>query len=310
MKIICEIGSNWKTFEDCKNAISLAKACGADAVKFQLYTHQELYGYPGKISGELPRDWISKLKNKADAVGIEFMCTAFSPEALKFLNFFVDTHKIASSEACYQELLLAAMSTEKPLIISLGAQSQSDILAIDNFTINYPVTFLYCEAAYPSRHSDLRKMLKLEETLNRPVGFSDHTTDVYIIPRLAYDYGAQVLEKHFNPFDYTDTPDAPHALNVEDFQAMVYNIKEQSVAELGPSRAEQSMLTTHKRRIKVTSHIKFGDRLEYGKNFGVYRSKTEDTLAAHPSLASKINGQIAQREYNVGDGISPGTNSF
>ena len=42
--IIAEVGSCWETWEHCKDAINLAKNCGADAVKFQLFNHKDLYG--------------------------------------------------------------------------------------------------------------------------------------------------------------------------------------------------------------------------------------------------------------------------
>ena len=106
---IAEVGSNWSTFDDCMRSISLAKACGADAVKFQAYSHEALYGKAAgnydagngmgysiaELKGTLPLEWLPKLKDKAHAFNIEFMCSAFSPELLDAVNPHVNIHKLA-----------------------------------------------------------------------------------------------------------------------------------------------------------------------------------------------------------------------
>ncbi len=103
--------------------------------------------------------------------------------------------------------------------------------------------FLYCEASYPARHVDTRKIRVLAEIFDEPFGFSDHTTDVYEAPLNAQRNGAVILEKHFNPFDYTDTPDAPHALNIRQFQLMVKALKGEDPV-LGPSPDEMPITIT------------------------------------------------------------------
>ena len=47
--IIAEIGSNWRTIEDCIESIKIAKDVGADAVKFQIFNFESLYGLPKKL---------------------------------------------------------------------------------------------------------------------------------------------------------------------------------------------------------------------------------------------------------------------
>lgn len=303
MKIIAELGSNWKSFDDCKDAIGLAKSCGADAIKFQLFTHKELYGFDGEMAGELPRDWLPKLKEKSDAVGIEFMCSAFSPNGILAVDPLVNTHKLASSEMCHVGMLSALSKTGKHILISTGAQSQNDIQSACDFMRDCNVTFMYCEASYPAQSVDLRKLALLEQLVGSPVGFSDHTTDIFNIPALARDYGAIVLEKHFNPFNYKDTPDAGHSLGVNAFQEMAYNVKADHVCVLGPTGSEKEMLTTHKRRLVALRKIEVGDPFLLNINFGVYRAKTEMIDAAHPSLAMRIHDTISEKSFEPGQGI-------
>lgn len=303
MKVIAELGSNFKSFDDCKNAISIAKQLKADAIKFQLYTHSELYGVPGILPGVIPKEWIPKLKEKAEACGIEFMCTAFSPQGVKFIDDFVDTHKLASSEMCHRGMLDVLRETHKPVYISTGAQTENDICTVNRYMAGCPITFLYCEAVYPSHKSDLRRILRLREITNRDVGFSDHTTDIYNLPRIAQDMWCDVLEKHFNPFDYTDTPDAPHSLNTEDFQSMIRCLQESqgfTQIMMGPTKDELPMILRHKRRIIATTEIKVGDQLRLGENCGIFRSKKSDVTAQHP-FTTQLG--LATRDYVPGDGI-------
>lgn len=301
MKLIAELGSNWKTFDDCKNAISLAKAAGADAIKFQLYTHAELYGTPGTLPGEMPREWIPRLAEKARATDIEFMCTAFSHDGVRFVDPYVDTHKLASSEMCHRGMLDALKATGKPLIVSTGAQTQRDITNVAEYLAGRATTWLYCEAAYPSRHSDLRRMAQLAALIQAPVGYSDHTLDVYNAPLIAQALGAVILEKHFNPFDYTDTPDAGHSLSTEDFLRMVHALK--GIQEpLGPTRAEMPMVLSHKRRLIATRAIALGEALT-PENHGAYRYKHQDTEALHPMVNS--NGLRTIVSINPGSPIRP-----
>lgn len=305
MKIIAELGSNYKTFEDCKNAIGLAKNCGADAIKFQLYTHMELYGLPGTLPGEMPKEWIEPLALKAKATGIEFMCTAFSAEGVRFIDPYVVNHKLASSEMCHVEMIEELCKTQKHVYVSTGGQTQSDIRMMRTYFTD--ATFLYCEASYPARHIDMRKLALLQNIAAcANVGFSDHSIDVFTTPMAALNAGAVVLEKHFNPFEYTDTPDAPHSLNCDDFKAMTrcLNGKDMKLDfHFGPTKAERPMMLRHKRRVIATKYIKKGDSFLPGVNFGIFRSKVDDEKGSHPFLIGMARDLLAPKDYIAGEPI-------
>lgn len=314
MKIICELGSNFKSFDDCKTAISLAKAVGADAIKFQLYTHKELYGIPGRtfdaggvtkeasisMEGAMPREWIEKLALKAQAEQIEFLCTAFSVDGLHFIDPFVKTHKLASSEMCHLPMLRALKAIDKPTLVSTGAQTITDLIAVRNVLRGLDVTWLLCEAAYPSRHLDMRRIPVLREIVQADVGLSDHTTDIFNIPLLAKQHGCTVIEKHFNPFNYTDTPDAPHSINIEDFKAMVEVIRSDNIPTFGPTKDEEPMITTHKRRLVVTKDVAAGELLHQGVNYDVHRCKQPEHEAAHPFLTDVFDKLKAKCDLKAG----------
>jgi len=113
--IIAEVGSNWTTLDDCIQSISSAKLCGADAVKFQAFNYDALYG-PGLMplvkghNPSLPLAWLPKLKDWADTCDIEFMCSAFSPELVEAVNPYVNVHKVASADLSHVRIFTTASS--------------------------------------------------------------------------------------------------------------------------------------------------------------------------------------------------------
>jgi N,N'-diacetyllegionaminate synthase len=303
--IVAEVGSNIRDFEDAKNSIVLAKSCGASAVKFQLYDYKALYGIDGKFDHCLLQpEWLPKLADKARACGIDFLCTAFSPEGYDLVNEFVPVHKVASAELTHLRLLQKLRTFGKPVILSTGASGEADIRQALGILAGVPVILMYCVAAYPARKVRLSTIDKMAAMFKVPVGYSDHTTDVFEIPYTACSrWHVPVLEKHVN-FVNAQGPDAPHSLSTDEFKAMVDHIHEGPGPTIGPTAEEQPMILRHNRRLIATRDIPVGDALVEGVNFGIYRSLKDDTKAASPWAIDQMNGKPVKRAIPAGDGIS------
>lgn len=304
--IIAEVGSNWASISDCMTSISQAKLCGADAVKFQAFTHEALYGELPPLGyfmkGTLPLEWLPKLKEKCDAVGIEFMCSAFSPELLDAVNKYVNIHKLASAEMNHKRMLEKLRGYSKPVIMSTGAATPSDIGVSKDWLGSTPLVLLYCVAAYPARSVDLTLIPFLKNSFQTLVGYSDHTVDSVTIPLVATKYGACVIEKHVN-FVGHNGPDAPHSLSTDEFMNMVSVLR--GGGEIRGSKQEQGMITRHKRRLIATMDIEVGATFIEGENFGIHRSLKDDTKALHPFAVDRVNGKLAKNKIMAGDGIGP-----
>jgi sialic acid synthase SpsE len=127
--IIAEIGSNWSTLGEAIGSIGIAAGCGVDAVKFQLFSHKDLYGFDGPGGGIEP-DWLPQLKEKADACKVDFLCSAFSVEGVELVDKYVHVHKIAASEAAWPQLIDMVRDTGKPAIVTAGSLSVNEIMAV------------------------------------------------------------------------------------------------------------------------------------------------------------------------------------
>lgn len=310
--VIAEVGSNWKNFNDAKESIQHAKVAGADAVKFQLFTHEELYGVKGDSlsSYELDPSWLPLLKEKADSAGIEFMCSAFSEAGVEIVDKYVKRHKLASSENNHLHLISAMLKTKKPLILSCGGSSIIDIektLAYieKNFGKNLDITLLYCVSNYPCRMHNLFNITKLKY-FGYKVGLSDHSTDVLYTPISAvYHFGIEVLEKHFRLDRIKDTPDANHSLTVDEFKFMVKSLSIDPISEDLPfrSREEKQAVLRYNRRLIATKYIKRGAKFDYGSNYGAFRSLKDDANGLGPDFP--LDSELAARDLIPGDSIGP-----
>lgn len=300
--VIAEVGSNYKSHNDLFESVAKAKAAGADAVKFQYFAKNELHGPEFELDQTFP---LEKLAEKCQATDIDFLCSAFSPEGVERVNPFVSAHKVASSEMSHIRILEAVMKTGKPMILSTGAYFLSDILRVMNFLGDYPVVPLHCNISYPTKLVDLKKIKRLLDSkvigTHRPWGYSDHTLSIDAIPAfLCGILGASVYEKHFNPFDYKDTPDAPHSLSQHEFKIMCSYLN--AVPMDGTEENEARLM--HIRRIIATKDLKPGDVLKEGVNMGIFRSRKPDANGVNPFAIKALEGKAVKREIEQGEGIS------
>ena len=222
--IIAELSANHNgSLETATRLIGMAKAGGADAVKLQTYTADTLTIdsdsedfliksglWKGKTLYELyqqahtPWDWHQRLFEEAARVGITIFSSPFDTTAIELLERLgAPAYKIASFEANDLELIANAASTRKPLIISTGLASRSDIgeaveAALSAGASRNQLALLHCLSAYPAPPEEykLDTIPKLKQEFGLEVGLSDHTIGNEIAIG-AVALGARIIEKHF-----------------------------------------------------------------------------------------------------------------
>ena len=250
---IAEIGVNHEgNILKAKEMIVHAKKAGADVAKFQTYKKELLaapnspsywslqsepttsqYELFGKYDSFNHEDYI-ELSQFCLSSGIEFMTTCFDVDSVFLMNEIVTRFKIASADLTNYQLLRAVAKTNKPILLSTGAASLSEIEEALKFiaTINDSsrITLLHCVLNYPTKLSNaqLGRILKLKEKFpSYEIGYSDHTQpgDSEIAIQAAYCFGARIFEKHFTYDKSSPGNDHYHAFDERDLRAMIENLK-------------------------------------------------------------------------------------
>lgn len=232
--VIAEIGSNWegsvtkgiKIIQECKKT-------GADVVKFQMWRANDLYSsnHPQwKVikKSELTFDKAKKLKKAADSIGIEFLCSAFYPEAINFLEKLgVKRYKIASRTCLFKdpyskETLNLEASTKKPMIVSMGMGGDKN--NIKKIFGKNEITFCYCISEYPLEF----KKINWKDAIQYD-GFSDHTIGitapiVYAVLKKQQGSKNILIEKHVKSKN-SKGPDAETSIDTEELTNLVSHIR-------------------------------------------------------------------------------------
>ena len=271
--IIAEAGSNHNSkLEFAKKMIDVAVESGADAIKFQIFTAENLYSkYTPEFSYlkgqnvyelikniETPREWIKELAKYCEEKDIYFLASAFDFEAVDLLNKYVPAFKIASFEITDLELLKYAAEKGKPMIISTGmanlGEVEDAITAIKSVG-NEDIILLHCNSLYPTPVEvvNLRAMETMRTAFKVPVGFSDHTLGIHI-PIAAVAMGACVIEKHFTLDRTLPGPDHSFAIEPNDLKEMVRCIREAEKAK-GEGIKEKSKLESEEMYVKARRSI-------------------------------------------------------
>jgi len=308
MLVIAEIGSNWKSLDTILRSIDMAKLCGADAVKLQLYDHQKLYGYRRRMAGCLEPHHVQHASERARENGLKFILSVFDPNDVWEVRSHVDYIKIASSNSSDVLLLQSAAECDRPIILSTGASSISDIRrslgtisSIRNDDMD--TTLMYCVSSYPSVENDLSVISLLRIEFGLPVGLSDHSLDVFNSPVIAKDvYGCSMIEKHFK-ISNMGTPDSGHSLGMHDFERMTRRLASGMPREMPKCEGEEHMLLKNKVRLVAIDSIDPGDTFSYGKNFGIFRSKEpcEDPMSPYEWMS--VDNAKCCGFLSIGDSI-------
>jgi len=238
--IIAEAGSNHsQKLSQAKELIDAASGSGADAVKFQLFSAQELYSKDNPIfkvmkENEFPRDWLNELINYAKKKGIIFLASPFDKKAVDLLaKAKSPAIKWASSETVNLKFLRYAALTRMPLLISTAMCNIADIyeaVEVAKGAGNQDVALLHCTALYPAKPKDvnLYAMDTLKAAFGLPVGYSDHTLGIGV-PIAAVARGACIIEKHFTLSKKLKGSDHFYALEPDELKNMVEAIREVQV---------------------------------------------------------------------------------
>ena len=242
--IIAEAGINHNG--DYNKAIQLvdsAKENGADCIKFQYHiTSAELIKAdirPGYLSQETLWDITKRIELSADEnhkiqeyckkIGIMYMSTPFSREAADILNAMnVGAFKIGPGECHNIPLLEYIAKMSRPMILSTG---MNDIESIKRsvHTIqkhDCPLMLMHCTSIYPTPYDKvhLGAITQLQETFELPIGFSDHSENIYA-SLASIALGACVIEKHFTVSSEWPGPDIGFSMDSEELSELVSGCK-------------------------------------------------------------------------------------
>jgi pseudaminic acid synthase len=274
--IVAEVSANHnQDFEQAAQLVRAAAASGADAVKVQTYTPDtltirsesehfrigggtpwdgrslyELYG-----EGSMPWDWQPKLKAIAEEEGLEFFSTAYDVTAAEFLEELgVPVHKVASFELVDVALIELLARTGKPLILSTGMGSLSEIedavAAARRGGCEEPV-LLKCTSSYPAPPDgmNLRTIPHLAEAFGVRVGLSDHSIG-FAAPVAAVALGACLVEKHFALSRTDPGLDSSFSMEPDEFRVMVDAIRaaERALGGVSYGRTEAEQKSARFRR--------------------------------------------------------------
>ncbi|GAB3443597.1 pseudaminic acid synthase [Massilia solisilvae] len=216
-----------------------------------------------------PWEWHGPIFEHCRSRGIIAFSSPFELKAVDFLESLdAPCYKIASFELVDTQLVRRAAQTGKPLIMSTGMASLSEIeTAVKTARAegNDQIILLKCTSTYPARptNTNLLTIAHLREAFGTQVGLSDHTMGVGV-PCAAVAMGATVVEKHFTLARADGGVDAAFSLEPHELKLLVEETERawQAVGTVryGGSKDEQASLK-YRRSIYISEDVKAGEAL-------------------------------------------------
>jgi N,N'-diacetyllegionaminate synthase len=253
--VIAEIGVNHNGLvEIAKHLIDIAADAGADAVKFQTFSADDLVtkdaakaSYQTRNTGstESQYEMLRALElSEADHVellghcverNIDFLSTPFGHHDADLLERIgVEAFKVSSGDLTYHDFLAHLARKGRPIILSTGMATLAEVadaLEVIDAAGAVDVALLHCVSDYPAAPSscNLAAMETMARAFGRPVGWSDHTVG-NAVGFAAVALGARIIEKHITLDVNMEGPDHAASMAPDEFRAFVAGIRTVGVA--------------------------------------------------------------------------------
>ena len=218
---------------------------GADAVKFQTHiaaaesTPSEPWRVKFSQQDETRYDYWKRmeftevewreLKRHADQLGLLFLSSPFSTEAVEMLERVgVAAWKVASGEVSNGPMFKRMAAAGVPILLSTGMSPVSEIdVAVEQVrSYDLPLVVLQCTSAYPCppEKVGLNLIPFFRERYSCGIGLSDHSGTIYA-GLAAATLGIDVLEVHVTLSREMFGPDVPVSVTTSELAQLVQGVR-------------------------------------------------------------------------------------
>lgn len=257
---IADIAANHDGSLDCaKELISLAKAAGAEAAKFQHFradkivsklgfesagqvSHQAKWKksvYQAYVDASVPWEWTEELRRHCDRENIHFFSAPYDIETIDMLDRWMPAYKVGSGDITWHAALERMAGKKKPIFLATGASEMAEVEAavavIERANPSVELCVMQCNTNYTGslenfRHIHLNVLKSYARYFPKAVlGLSDHTPGHATVLG-AVALGARAVEKHFTYSRKADGPDHPFSMEPADWREMVERTRELEAA--------------------------------------------------------------------------------
>lgn len=242
--IIAEVSQNHDgSLGQAHAFIDAVAGTGVDAIKFQTHiaeaesTPDEPFRVKFSYEDETRYDYWKRMEftkeqwiglyRHAEKNGLDFLSSAFSVEAFEMLqDIGIPAWKLGSGEIFNKYLFERMAKTGKPMLISTGMSSYTEIDEQISWLKGNPYAILQCTTAYPCAPEQigLNVVREMKDKYSCPIGLSDHSGTIF--PALAaVANGALMIEVHVTMSPYMFGPDVKASLTIEQLTEMTEGIR-------------------------------------------------------------------------------------
>ncbi len=243
--IIAEIANAHEgNLEIAKEIVQAAAHAGADAVKFQVFTPEELavpsFSYFNLYEKlQMPKESWADLIKWTRGFKLKIFADVFGPDSASLMEGQVDGLMIHAADILNKTLLKRVGLSGRQVLLSMAGSTMEDMakgISVLKSNGNPPILLMHGFQNYPTQlpESHLRRIKTIQNQFGRSVGFASHVDgglpEAVWLPAMAVCAGADAVEVHITMDRSKKGSDYYSSLEPEPFSKMVKLLREAELA--------------------------------------------------------------------------------